>query len=86
MMSLPSANSNRVGAQFVVQPFDHTLENGTVADCVAQRPYLFIVLACRQWAALLVFIMGLERLLFVCYPLWFRSIRIRFGQISFYAE
>ncbi|CAK5046561.1 unnamed protein product [Meloidogyne enterolobii] len=58
------------------------LTNNTVTDCNNKKPHLFLLLACRQWAAVLVFIMGLERVLFLCYPLWFRSIRVRKSPIN----
>ncbi|KAL7078609.1 hypothetical protein ACQ4LE_002316 [Meloidogyne hapla] len=58
------------------------LTNNTVTDCNNKKPHLFLLLVCRQWAAILVFIMGLERVLFLCYPLWFRSIRVSKGPIN----
>uniref|UniRef100_A0A183CKN9 G_PROTEIN_RECEP_F1_2 domain-containing protein n=1 Tax=Globodera pallida TaxID=36090 RepID=A0A183CKN9_GLOPA len=64
---------------------DDLVHNFTVFACTEQRPYLFITLIARQWAALLVLFMGLERLLFVRYPLWLRSIQISVGPNNLFA-
>uniref|UniRef100_A0A914IB29 G-protein coupled receptors family 1 profile domain-containing protein n=1 Tax=Globodera rostochiensis TaxID=31243 RepID=A0A914IB29_GLORO len=64
---------------------DELVHNFTVFACTEQRPYLFVTLIARQWAALLVLFMGLERLLFVRYPLWIRSIRISVGPNNVFA-
>uniref|UniRef100_A0AC34REA7 G-protein coupled receptors family 1 profile domain-containing protein n=1 Tax=Panagrolaimus sp. JU765 TaxID=591449 RepID=A0AC34REA7_9BILA len=48
-----------------------------VNDCAVYKPFLFFILLARQWISMIMLVMGLERLLFVCYPLWFRAIRVR---------
>ncbi|KAI1726340.1 hypothetical protein DdX_03056 [Ditylenchus destructor] len=53
----------------------------TVSDCSIYRPYLFLLLISRQWSSVIILIMGFERFLFVTYPLWFKSIRVRRGPI-----
>ncbi|KAL3121153.1 hypothetical protein niasHT_006058 [Heterodera trifolii] len=68
-------NPFKAGPPYTV--YDIANGNFTVLGCTAQRPYLFLTLIARQWAALLVLFMGLERLLFVLYPLWLRSIRMK---------
>ncbi|CAD5226928.1 unnamed protein product [Bursaphelenchus xylophilus] len=49
----------------------------SVSTCVANKPHLFILQTARQWTAVLVMIMGIERYLFITYPLWFKVVRVR---------
>ncbi|KAI6218643.1 hypothetical protein M3Y99_01696400 [Aphelenchoides fujianensis] len=49
----------------------------SVSNCIVYRPYLFLFLMARQWGGLVALIMGLERFLFICYPLWFKVVRVR---------
>uniref|UniRef100_A0A914DTW1 G-protein coupled receptors family 1 profile domain-containing protein n=1 Tax=Acrobeloides nanus TaxID=290746 RepID=A0A914DTW1_9BILA len=62
------------------------LENGVVISseilvpvqkCTSDKPYSFFILLSRQWTAMLTLVMGLERFLFVAYPLWFKVVRVR---------
>lgn len=62
------------------------LENGvvisneifiSVSKCTSDKPYSFFILLSRQWTAMLTLVMGLERFLFVAYPLWFKVVRVR---------
>ncbi|KAL3123077.1 hypothetical protein niasHT_006105 [Heterodera trifolii] len=73
-------NPFKAGPPYTV--YDIANGNFTVLGCTAQRPYLFLTLIARQWAALLVLFMGLERLLFVLYPLWLRSIRMNVAPLN----
>lgn len=50
----------------------------SINECASAKPYLFLQLLGRQWPAAIVLVMGLERFLFVVYPLWFRVIRVRY--------
>ncbi|KAI6175464.1 hypothetical protein M3Y97_00691800 [Aphelenchoides bicaudatus] len=49
----------------------------SISECVIFRPYLFLISMSRQWIAVLALIVGLERFLFICYPLWFKVVRVR---------
>lgn len=49
----------------------------SIRDCSENRSYAYLVIACRQWGAQVIMIMGLERYLFMRYPLWFKTIRLR---------
>ncbi|KAI6180891.1 hypothetical protein M3Y98_00770100 [Aphelenchoides besseyi] len=48
-----------------------------VSSCIIYRPYLFLFLMARQFGACIVFVIGLERFLFIRYPLWFKVVRVR---------
>ncbi|KAE9553619.1 hypothetical protein FO519_003164 [Halicephalobus sp. NKZ332] len=48
-----------------------------INDCAVYKPFLFLILLSRQWISMIMLVVGLERLLYICYPLWFRAIRVR---------
>src|SRR4051812_5408896 len=49
----------------------------TISDCSNNKVYLYAIIACRQWGSHIILTIGVERLLFMRYPLWFKSIRVQ---------
>ncbi|KAH7729261.1 hypothetical protein AAVH_02736 [Aphelenchoides avenae] len=67
--------------QLSLWPIPEDAHYVSISDCSVAKPYLFLMLLGRQWSSAIVLVMGLERFLFVVYPLWFRVIRVRRGPI-----
>jgi hypothetical protein len=50
-----------------------------VRDCNVNRPYLWMLYVPKLWGSLNLLVLGMERILSVSYPLWFKAVRIRFS-------
>ncbi|CAD5220454.1 unnamed protein product [Bursaphelenchus okinawaensis] len=49
----------------------------SISTCASNKPQLFFLQIGRQWRSVIILIMGVERYLFITYPLWFKVVRVR---------